>query len=133
MSTRNIYCIDTSSIIEAWTRAYPRDHFPSVWERIERLIVDGRLRAPREVLDELERQEDGAHQWAKAQSGLVVPLNPEHAAEVQRIQEDFPYYNTEVGFSAGDPWVIALAKLYKYIVVTYLIKNLGAGYTEATE
>lgn len=38
-----IYCIDTSSLIDAWQARYPIEHFPNVWARIDGLAAASRL------------------------------------------------------------------------------------------
>ncbi len=119
MSMHIVYCIDTSSLLEAWTRQYPRVVFPSLWEKIEALIATGRLCSPEEIRIELERKEDELGKWAKAQSGLFVPLSHDQTTEVSQILTDFQLLvDTSRGRSGGDPWVIALAKLHGYTVVT---------------
>src|SRR5690242_13999737 len=112
MSRRGVYCIDTSSLLEAWVRAYPRAVFPSLWDKVEALIADARLCSPEEVQREIEKKEDELNTWAKAQTGLFVPLDADQAIEVKRILRDVPLLvDSSKGRSGGDPWVIALAKL----------------------
>ena len=52
------YVIDTNALIDLWRRRYPRDVFPTLWQKIEGLIKSGELVAPQEVLNELQRQHD---------------------------------------------------------------------------
>lgn len=119
MSTRPIYCIDTSSLVEASTRYYPPDNFPSLWERLEALILDGRLYAPEEVQGEIAKQDDYLKEWGRTHNGLFVPLDQEQLVEVSRIEATFErLVDTVRGRSAADPWVIALAKVKGYTVVS---------------
>ena len=37
------YSIDTSSILDAWTRYYPPDVMPGLWKQLEELIDNGQL------------------------------------------------------------------------------------------
>ena len=76
-----IYCLDTSSAIEWFVRAYPPSILPNLPLRMEALIAAGRLRAPKAVLDELTRIDDDCCRWAKAQTGFFL----EESVEVQRI------------------------------------------------
>jgi len=46
------YCIDTSALID-FNRTYPRDVFPSLWEKMELMVKNGNLIAPKEVLNEI--------------------------------------------------------------------------------
>lgn len=114
-----IYCIGTSSILEARIRSYPPAIFVQLWGRVEALIAAGRLVAPVEILHELERQDDETKRWARGQSGLFVPLDRTQTDEVTRILRSFPLLvDSSRGRSGGDPFVIALAKIRGYTVVT---------------
>ena len=119
MTAPPIYCIDTSSILEARIRSYPPAIFVQLWERVEALIAAQRLVAPFEILHELERQDDETKRWARGQSGLFVPLDRAQTDEVTRILRGFPLLvDSSRGRSGGDPFVIALAKIHGYTVVT---------------
>ncbi|MCK4820763.1 DUF4411 family protein, partial [bacterium] len=69
------YCIDTSALIDLWRRNYPRDIFKSLWNEIEDLISYRRLVAPREVLKELEKQDDELLVWAKKNLEMFIDLD----------------------------------------------------------
>jgi len=119
MTASTIYCIDTSSLIEASTRYYPSSSFPSLWVRLETLINDGRLCAPEEVQGEIAKQDDYLKEWGRAHHGLFVPLDQDQMGEASRIVATFErLVDTVRNRSAGDPWVIALAKLKGYTIVT---------------
>jgi hypothetical protein len=51
------YCIDTSAWLDGWTRYYPITTFPSLWDKIEALIVDGRILWAEEVAHEILDQD----------------------------------------------------------------------------
>lgn len=119
MSENSVYCIDTSSLIAAWSRLYPRQIFPSLWAKLEDLIAEGRLRASEEVLRELKRKEDDLHIWAKGQTNLFVPFDEPQSVKVSEILKDFSLLvDSTRNRSAADPFVIALAALNKWIVVS---------------
>lgn len=119
MTADPVYCIDTSSILEARIRSYPPDVFATLWEKIEGLIAVGRLLASEEVLHELGRQSDDTYRWAKDQAGLFVPLDRGQTDEVSRIEGAFPHLVHRIkNRSAADPFVIALAKLRGYTIIT---------------
>jgi hypothetical protein len=109
-STRR-YCVDTSSLVALkWN--YPRKSLRPLWELLEQLADDGRLIAPHEVLRELDRVEDEMKAWAKARSGIFVPIDGEQGNALKEIQVEFP------GVSAAakqgphaDPWCLALSLL----------------------
>ena len=104
-----IYCIDTSSILEWYIRSYPPEIFPSLPQRMEDLIADGRLRSPKIVMDEIKPGDD-CHKWAKAQTELFV----EESGAVQRLVRKLmaTHHNPAKplkGINNADPFVIALA------------------------
>lgn len=114
-----MYCIDTNCILERG-RNYPPEQFPSLWGLIESLIIDGRLYASVEVLEELERvDQDEPTAWAKSQKGLFVPLDLAQTNAVAQIQEEMPdLVDYRSNKSGGDPFVIALALVRGYTVLT---------------
>ena len=104
------YCIDTSSILEWYVNTYPPSIFPSLPTRMEQLIAEGRLRAPKAVFDEI-KPGDGCHKWAKAQTELFV----EESTVVQkRVRQILATHHNpakpQKGISGADPFVIAMAK-----------------------
>jgi hypothetical protein len=68
-----VFCIDTSSIIEARSVRYPIPVFPSLWEKVEAAIAEGLIISPEIVKDELKRNDPACHTWAKSQKNLFVP------------------------------------------------------------
>jgi hypothetical protein len=104
------FSLDTSSLIWAWRFAYPRANFPTLWQRLEGLIRDGRIRASSMVLAELERIEDELLEWARAQDGLFVELDRPQQESVRDVLAEFPGLAPagEDRINA-DPFVIALA------------------------
>ena len=68
---------------------------------------------------ELEKKEDEAFAWAKAQEDLFVPMDDEIQDAVSAILADHPrLLDTRRGRSGADPFVIALAKVRGCTVVT---------------
>ena len=114
------YSVDTSALMNGWTKHYPPDVFETVWERIAGLIEEGRFLAPDEVLRELEKQEDDLHKWAKARSKMFLPLEQaiqQRAGAIANQFKSLVQTKTVMGGSA-DPFVIALAVERNLIVVT---------------
>ena len=50
-----VYSFDTSSLIKASAVLYPMENFPSLWDKIEELIRNGRLKMSEPVFDEAMR------------------------------------------------------------------------------
>lgn len=114
-----IYSIDTSAILDGWVRHYPPDVFPALWDRIDELIIDGKLRATEEVLFELKKKTDEVYKWAKSKSALFVPIDDDIQIAVANIlQKHERLVDARKNRSAADPFVIALAQLNDCTVVT---------------
>ena len=67
-----IYCIDTSTIIDAGERYYPIDIFPAFWEKLDGLIQAGRLKAPQTLIDELENKDDAWREWVYSRKSIMI-------------------------------------------------------------
>lgn len=117
-----IYCIDTSSLVHAWRRAYPPKRFSGLWNAFDQLIDDGRLIATIEVYHELKKKDDEICEWAKARKEtMFLEIDDDVQGEVVRIMQRYPkLVDTGKGKSGGDPFVIAqaLASNPRLIVVT---------------
>jgi hypothetical protein len=115
------YCWDTSAFIHSWVRTSPPDIFVTLWERLDDQIVDGRIVSPEEVYVELERQEgDTLTAWVKQRRDrLVAPLTPDIQSCVSDIGVAFPpFVAGDAGVNFADPWVIGLAMVHGFTVVT---------------
>lgn len=113
------FSIDTSAILDGWTRHYPREAFPGLWRHLEKLIRSGDLRASEEVMYELQKKGDEAFAWAKAQEDFFVPMDDEIQDAVSAILADHPrLIDTRRGRSGADPFVIALARVRGCAVIT---------------
>ncbi|MBU4266266.1 MAG: DUF4411 family protein [Candidatus Altiarchaeota archaeon] len=104
----NFYIIDTSSLIEL-NKHNPRDVYPGPWNKIELLIKNDRLVAPKEVFNEIKEIDDSLSRWAKKQSKFFIPPNPRQIEIVKDILKEFPSLIKISGTYDADPWVIALA------------------------
>lgn len=112
------YSIDTSALLDGWTRYYPPDVFPDVWTGIEELIDHGELRATDEVFVELKKRDDDVFAWAKSRkASLFVAIGDEIQEQVATIlaqHERLVRHNR----SGADPFVIGLAMVEGCAVVT---------------
>lgn len=113
------YCIDTSSLIAAWGETYPIEHFPQVWERIEALIEEGRLKAPVEVLHETKRRSDKLHKWLNARKKMFVDIDEAIQQRQAAVMAAYPkLIDQRPGHNAADPWVISLAVEHRLLLIT---------------
>jgi hypothetical protein len=113
------YSVDTSAFLDAWTRYYPVDVFPTIWGQIDHAAREGTLFACDEVLRELGKKDDGAHDWMKGRSEMIVSLDGEIESHVREIMDHYPrLVDTKKGRSGGDPFVIAVAFAKGMTVIT---------------
>lgn len=106
--TSNCYIIDTSSLVKL-NRENPIDVYPSVWKKLEELIASARLIAPKEVLNEITKNDDQLTKWAKKHRKMFKEPTKKQIDFVQKILKDHPsLIDVDRQFDA-DPWVIALA------------------------
>lgn len=113
------YCIDTSALIAAWQERYPPENFPSVWQRFDGLIEDGRLIAPVEVHREIAKRSDELHGWLKARPGMFRELEEDIQIEAMRVLAAHPRLVGERKLrTSADPFVIALARVEALQIVT---------------
>ncbi len=104
------YSIDTSALVDWWVRYYPPQSFPTLVEHVEALIAAGDLRASKEVLDELQRQDDDLYKWAKDYPALFIEDSDQIQDAVTALMDN--YFNPEKpdkGINGADPFVIGLA------------------------
>lgn len=107
-----VYCIDTSSLVDLW-RWRPMKRHKEVWERVEKLIEDSRLVAPKMVLDELHRQDDELATWARGRKrGLFRRTSQDLVKLARKICNEFHgLVDPDQPFNSADPFVVALAVL----------------------
>jgi hypothetical protein len=117
------FCLDTSSIIDAWRR-YPDDLFPSFWDKLDLWARDCLVVAPDEVKEELRYGDDDVYAWAKQRPYLFRP--PEAAVQetVTAILRAYPQLvDANAERTQADPFVIALAQVTSSVVVTQEGRN----------
>lgn len=113
------YCIDTNALIDLWRRFYPPDIFTSLWKKIENLISQGELIAPREVFSELEKQDDELFKWVKKHKKMFKDLDNEQMNLMREIERHFPnLIDARKETPDADPFVIALAISKGWTVIT---------------
>src|SRR6266480_4798468 len=114
-----MHCIDTSGWLDGWTRYYPRDVFPGVWDAIEEKVTTREIISSEEVYVELAKQDDDLHEWIKARKQmLVAPEKPIQEIVAQLLGKYPRLVDTLKNRSQADPFVIATAIFHKATVVT---------------
>jgi len=108
----DIYCIDTSSLIEMKER-YPMDvnTFKPLWVNMEKLIKDDRLIAPLEVRKEIEKGDDELKKWVKNKKKLFVRPDKKQLEKAKEILKNYPFLadSGKPDLVKADPWLITLA------------------------
>jgi hypothetical protein len=115
----DLYCVDTSFLINGWRKHYRIDVFAPVWDRLDVLIEDGTLLSCEEVYFELARQKDELLEWAKYRKAAFQKPTARTIAECKKIMSKYPNFAASGGSTnAADPWVIAHAIATESTVVT---------------
>jgi hypothetical protein len=116
-----MYCVDTNIFIDWWSRLYPPDVFPTLVQNVEELARAGRIAAPDSVYIEIGRVgSPPLRAWAKSQRGIFRPHNSELQAETANIVKSYrQLIDSESFHEEADPFLIALAKINKWTVVTH--------------
>ena len=110
------YSIDTSALINWWVEDYSPVVFPGLLPKMEELIGQGRLRAARSVKDELA---DGdLRKWCLAQPDLFVDEDEEIQKRVAGLMAAYQNPKKSRGIDQADPFVIALADMNGWHVVS---------------
>ena len=110
------YSIDTSALINWWVEDYSPDVFPGLLPKMEDLTAQGRLRAVRSVKDELA---DGdLRKWCLAQPDLFVDEDEETQKRVAGLMAAYQNPKKPRGIGQADPFVIALADVNGWHVVS---------------
>lgn len=119
MTSLPTYCMDTSSLIQAWGYSYRPKSFPTFWTRFERLIADGRCVISDEVRYEVEKDSNDLISWVKAQADFIADFSAEQEQLVKNIINTYPrLMNLRKNSGWADPYVISLGKCGDHTVVT---------------
>lgn len=114
-----VYCLDTSSVLEAWRRHYPPDVFVGFWRDLQCLLDEGSAISPDEVRQELTQKDDEIALWAEQQRNCFVPFDEELQGHlVSILAEHELLMKSTKQKNAADPFVLALALHRNLIVVT---------------
>lgn len=118
---KKIYCFDSSAFIDSWRRYYPPVVFSSLWDQFSELIKAERLIVPKEVEKEIKTGNDELYNWFKQNKSCVQGYTNKQLEVVSEIVNKYPkvsqYHRPRPNHA--DPFVVALAKIEKCIVVTW--------------
>lgn len=126
------YVFDNSPL-SALFRNYYRARFPTLWERFDVLIDDGRLVSTREALREIEEGPlENLRAWSHDHREVFTTPTADEGAFVAQIYE-IPHFRQNIeqqkilrGGKNADPFVIAKAAAVEGSVVTMeLLKQNG--------
>lgn len=104
-----IWVFDTSGLIEL--NGVPRAERQAILSTLTELVKEGRLRMPKQVVDELKRGSDELVEWAKkveAEAALGSPSFDEVQA-VLAVVPDVLDPQKDFGADEADPYVLAMA------------------------
>lgn len=115
------YVFDNSPL-SALFRNYYRKNFPSLWQRFDRLVDDGRLVSTREVFREIEDGPiESLLEWAKQNRELFATPTAEEGAFVaktyavpwfqQNIEKKKLLRGGKVAAAFGTPYAIAGSRI----------------------
>lgn len=114
------YSFDSSAFIDPLKRHHPRDIFGSLWKRIDDLIDSGEIMASEFVKEEISKKDDDIYKYVKSKNNLFFSLDEYQQAYVDKIVNRFPrWVPVDSTRNMADPFVIALAGVFKLTVVTY--------------
>ena len=118
--TRDLYCVDTSALIDGLERYYPEEHFPALWERVDELVTAGRFFISEEVWEEVKQKDERAQAWVQPRlEELVVRTDQAVVSATQQVLRGHELLVKNMkGRNRADPFVIAVAQLRGAIVVT---------------
>ncbi|MBL7160777.1 MAG: DUF4411 family protein [Candidatus Aenigmarchaeota archaeon] len=104
----NCYIMDTSSLVKL-NRENPIDVFPTVWKKLNDLVNNDRLIAPKEVSNEIQQNDDQLCKWVNKNKKMFKDITKRQIEIVKEILKKYPaIIKTDRKYDA-DPWVIALA------------------------
>jgi len=120
-----MYIFDTNSLIVIFTNFY-QSRFPSLWEKFDTLISNGRIVSVREVYNEITSYYADTRpvKWAKDNRKLFEEPSTE---EMEFVGKIFSIKHFQLlirkkeilnGKPVADPFVVAKAKIENSIVIT---------------
>jgi len=126
------YVFDSDSLINLFRHYYP-ERFPTLWEKFNNLVLEGKIISVREVFKEIGSNKDPLGIWAKEQKNILFLESTVEELEfvaqifqVQHFQAMIRKQERLKGKPVADPFVIARAKIFGSCVVTQEKKTKNA-------
>lgn len=115
------YCFDSSALITGWRQHYKPKSFSGLWDHIGEMMKGGIVFIPEEVQKEIGVGKDDLITWLKQYKVAITPITKEQLDIVAEIVNKYPLVSQykKPRPNNADPFVVAVAKLGKYTVVTY--------------
>lgn len=116
------YSLDTSALIDGIERFYPIRNFPKFWSHMDELIDAGRLRVSEEAWNEAVSVDAPLREWCEEKGAgrdrCVYPTTQEVANLAGEIVGQFPNWMAQGKKNGADPFVIAVAELERFTVIS---------------
>jgi len=118
------YVFDSNSLIDLFKHYYP-ERFPTLWEKFDALVSEGKLLSVREIFNEIGSNEDSLANWAKEKKNILFLEST--TEELKLVGEIFQVRHFQAmvrkqerlkGKPVADPFIIAKAKVINGCVVT---------------
>lgn len=116
-SSKPIYCMDTSALIEWWVEKYSPDVFAGIPEKMSLLVEEGRMFASRSVKDEIKDDPNADDitlaKWCRDQNGFYIEDNEDVQSLVIEMMAQLANFPCKPGkgIAGADPFVIGLAEV----------------------
>ena len=117
-----LYVLDSSALVDAWTKWYSPRVIPRFWGYLENLAQAGDATIPDAVLLELKPVDDGLYEWCRERESVICTLSTEQIQEIVKVISDgYPNLRNASlsGKNFADPVVIAVAEHFGCAVVTH--------------
>jgi len=129
------FLIDSNSFMALYRFYYAFDLIPSYWGELSKHLESGQIVVMDMVKDEIDKGKDELAQWLDGTTRLQIcqHVTPETVAKYQEVLQhvatcgmykDSAFQAWAPGYIA-DPWLIAVALVHGYTIVTEEVKSGG--------
>lgn len=114
-----VYCIDSSVLINL--KNYPKDIFPTIWQKIESLANNQQLISHIEVFREVSNGNDQISVWCKDFKKIFLDPDNSQVRILPKIRSKYDkgHWSIQIQKTGAwaDPWIIALGMSRRATVV----------------